>query len=324
MISKRQKPTTEGVSLRRRLNADISDLIGTNAISIARGVDLSHNAQAAGASADQAVVPERWRWGQRGNLARNYRMWKGRNSQWPKHYWAKIRMVNPKTHKERWFWIAFLLPHEILDTIMRLGRIEKVSEINGADPITRAFIEEMRAKYADPHLVGVGLWGDEVPCFWDRSESVSALTINLPGLSDEYSKMRVPLCAINHAYWGPNTWHDILEVVAWSFLWLDHGRNPATRHDKRPWFDPTNGYLRDKERLDKAGSPLHGRGTLSECRGDWKFFAEAYGMPLWNSGQGICWDCRCTKEEAYNGLRPTQRAIFRSLTIEAPHHGGAS
>jgi hypothetical protein len=47
-------------------------------------------------------------------------------------------------------------------------------------------------------------------------------------------------------------------------------------------------------------------------------------MPLWNSGQGICWDCRCTKEEAYNGLRPTQRAIFRSLTIEAPHHGGAS
>ncbi len=128
MISKRQRPTTEGVSLRRRLNADIADLIGTNAVSIARGVDLSHSCQAAGASADKAVVPEQWRWRRQANLARGYRYWKGRSSQWPKHYWAKIRMVDPKTHMERQFWIALLLPHEILDTIMRLGRIDKVSE----------------------------------------------------------------------------------------------------------------------------------------------------------------------------------------------------
>ena len=69
----------------------------------------------------------------------------------------------------------------------------------------------------EPPSRKLGTWGAAVPCFWDRSESVSALTINLPGQSDEYSKMRVPLCAISHAYWGPHTWHDILEVVAWSF-----------------------------------------------------------------------------------------------------------
>ena len=298
MISKRKLPSAEHTSLRRRLNDDITNLVGTNQVSIRRGIALSHNAVAAGAARENATVPPEWRWQRQANLARAYRRWTGRNSQWPKPYWAQIRMTNPKTNKPHTYWIAFLLPHEIVSQIFYLGNVAAICDISNADPITRAFIEEMRIKDQEPHLLGLGLWGGEIPCFWDRSESVAALTLNLPGIGGELHKMRIPLCAINHAYWGPHTWFDVLKAVTWSLRWLDHGHHPQQRHDEHMWHFAGHQYLCDNDREAKAGKPLLGKAILAECRGDWKFFCEAYGMPMWNNGQGICWDCRCTKEEA--------------------------
>ena len=217
---------------------------------------------------------------------------------WPEPYWAPIRMRNPKTHEIKEYWISFILPHEVIDKIASVSDLNAMSDLSNADPITKSFVEEQRTLTGNPHLIGVGLWGDEVPCFWDRAESISALTINFPGLTGEGAKIRILLCSINHAYWCEHTWHDVLQVVAWSFSWLDHGRNPPHRHDRRPWFEDGSRWLVDKARARKAGSRLSAKAILAECRGDWKFFAEAYGMPLWNSGQGICWDCICKKEEA--------------------------
>ena len=272
---------------------------------MARGIQLSHNAAAAGAwrgvssGSGGPVVPPEWQHTRRHNLQRSYRRWATRNSMWPKEYWAEIRMLDPNTGGEKTFWIAFLLVHELMQNIWELGNIEMIQDINGADPLTRSHIEQMRVKLTLPHLIGLGLWGDEIPCYWDRSESISALTINLPGLGGQWRNMRVPLCAINHAYWGPNSWHDVLGVVAWSMRWLAHGHHPTSRHDDRPWFFPGSRFLCDTARQATAGTPLLGNAILAECRGDWKFFAEAYGMPLWNCGQGICWDCKCTKEEVF-------------------------
>ena len=165
--------------MRRRLAPDIQNLVGTNQVSISRGVNLSHNAVAAGAERSTAVVPPEWRYERDGknNLARNYRKWVGRNSQWPHPYFANIRLNDPKTNQANKFWVALMLPHELMDLIIDLGQMEAITDLTRADPLTRAYVEEMRAKLSEPNLIGLGLWGDEVPCFWDRSESITALTI---------------------------------------------------------------------------------------------------------------------------------------------------
>jgi hypothetical protein len=90
MLRKRAPAYDENVSLRRRLNADISNLIGSGAVSVARGVQLSHNAVNAGAwegassGGGGPVVPAEWQHTRRTNLQRSYRRWSTRNSQWPK------------------------------------------------------------------------------------------------------------------------------------------------------------------------------------------------------------------------------------------------
>ena len=59
---------------------------------------------------------------------------------------------------------------------------------------TKAHIANACLELGVSELLGIGLWGDGVPCKVDRSESLEVLTMNVPGVS---TTMRVPVAVIN-------------------------------------------------------------------------------------------------------------------------------
>ena len=140
-------------------------------------------------------------------------------------------------------------------------------------------------------LAGVGLHGDGVPCNWDRSESVETVSINLPGLPDAFKKLRLPVVSLPHSSMCAETWDDIMEVIAHSFKYAAAGVFMTERHDESPWRPS------DAQRKTNAGKSMGYQAVLVEIRGDWKFYAETFHMPKWNQTLGICWRCRCTRDQ---------------------------
>jgi len=116
-------------------------------------------------------------------------------------------------------------------------------------------------------LCGIGLWGDAMPCNWDRSQSVMAFVISFPGLTDQWSVLRLPVLVImKHHMVAHKTVDDVCEVLRWSFVALACGEFPTSRHDGGNWSPE------DSQRSRKAGMSLGTRGVLAEVRGDWLFF----------------------------------------------------
>ena len=95
----------------------------------------------------------------------------------------------------------------------------------------------------DVPLVPIGLWGDGVPCNWDRTESVEVVSMNLPGRDGQWGPLRIPRVAISKKDVGPNTMDDLMGVIAWSLRYLAARMWPSSRHD---------GSASDGKRLKKA------------------------------------------------------------------------
>ena len=64
------------------------------------------------------------------------------------------------------------------------------------DPLSKLHLQRCERE-AGSRLVGVGIWGDGAPYNWDRSESVEVFTMNLPGLSGKFGRLRIPIVAVN-------------------------------------------------------------------------------------------------------------------------------
>ena len=58
----------------------------------------------------------------------------------------------------------------------------------------------------DSSIIPLGLWGDGVPCNWDRSGSVDCLAMSLPGLLGKAHNMRLPITVLNHQDVCYHTW----------------------------------------------------------------------------------------------------------------------
>ena len=140
-------------------------------------------------------------------------------------------------------------------------------------------------------LIGLGLWGDGVPCNWDRSQSIECFTMSLPGIDGEWENMRMPIWATNKKFLvRHNTFDDVLTVVTWSLRCLAIGVMPSKRHDLSAWL-PTDG-LRSKQ----AKTPLPVKAVLCEVRGDWAFMKQCFRLPQSNEIKGCCWRCRVTPD----------------------------
>ena len=100
--------------------------------------------------------------------------------------------------------MAFHLPHEIVQELQELSVLDKLLSTHGFDPISLEHLNSCEEE-AGCALLALGLWGDECPCNWDRSESLAVLSLSLPGLTGAYSTMRIPITCFGEKQKGPNT-----------------------------------------------------------------------------------------------------------------------
>ena len=184
MFSKNARPyNPDDLPPGKRLRRNIEDLMSSNSISGSRAQELFNDAHAAGDRNCRRLV------GRMGaNVARDLRRRLLKNSMWPALYEAPIRCWDTKTNQEHLQNMWFLLPHEVLAVMHRIGDAEKLYDCAGYDPLTRQHLQKCEAS-AGCKLLGLGLWGDGAPCNWDRSETMEVLSWNLPGLAQDWKKL---------------------------------------------------------------------------------------------------------------------------------------
>ena len=219
-------------------------------------------------------------------------------SKWPADYWAEVRVLDLKTHTERLAWVAFMLPHELVQSLARFGRLDVLRQKDNLDPLSLNHIQKIESEVRRP-MVALGIWGDGVPCNWDRAASLDCVSMNMPGLGGKWRNLRLPVTCLNHKQVTYNTWIDIMAVITWSLSWAGMGFHPSARHDDKPFGSS------DAKRRKAAGSPMLSSAALVEVRGDWKFMGEVFGFPKHNTAAGLCWNCRCTPADVTISIAAT-------------------
>ena len=148
----------------------------------------------------------------------------------------------------------------------------------------------------------MGIWGDGVPCQWDRTEFVDVLSLILPGVGDPYKNLRIPITALPHGMLSTNTWEDIIGVVKKSLVAAAVGRYWNRRADgQEDWRTDKAAYASDAKRKKLANKSIGLRAALVEVLGDWKFFKDVFQFPAWNEKAGCCWICPCTPDQVRVG-----------------------
>ena len=298
MLAKTKRPYNPAeLPAASRFRRNCQDLYADNQLSSARLQELLDDAHDAGVGGLRDVRSKTSSDWAKDNAHKRLRRKFLKRSQWPDLYWARIRTLNVKTGNEQYQWVAFLLPHELLEVLQRLSDGHALRDRRGLDPCSLAHLVHCETQ-ANTELTPVGLWGDGAPCNWDRSESCENFSLNLPGQSGAYKSLRLPLTALLRSRISDHTWDDLMEVIAWSLQHAANGTWPRRRHDGSE-FRTDKG---DKTRLRKASRPgepekLGIRAALVEVRGDWKFFGECFKFPKWNTKRGCCWTCKCTPDQ---------------------------
>ena len=288
MQSKNKRPyDSDSLPPSQRLRANLQDLFASNQLTGKRTQELINDISAVGHEEFDSL-----RGRVCGNSARKLRKAMLKRNQWPGLYWAQIRVLNQRTSIEELQWCAFMLPHEYLEVLAKLGSAEALLANAGLDPLSSAHLEKCARQAGEP-LVALGIWGDGVPVNWDRTESVETFSLSLPGQTGKYKSLRMPITVVSRKQVSENTWDDILSVVAWSLNHCAAGTRPQQRHDAHAWLES------DCHRKKGVGQSvrLGVRGALVEVRGDWKMFGETFHFPKHNTKAGCCWQCTCTPEQ---------------------------
>ena len=241
----------------------------------------------------------------RGNAFRDFSRAFLRGSRWPRPYLAQVRLHDVRSGLEAPSWVSFGLPHEYVNSLCRHGDMETIMERSGCDPNTLAHVERAEVA-AGVGLLPLGLWGDGVPCQWDRAESIEAISLNLPGQCDEYKQLRLPLVSFPKKFTSTNTWLDIFEVLSWSFRALASGISPRHRHDGSPWIasDRWRSTAQRRNPSRAEAPPIEQRATLCEVRADWVFHTSVFHLPAHNRVSGNCWRCDHTPAEVIRRSQP--------------------
>lgn len=288
MLSKTKRPyDPDGLPPARRLRHNIVDLFGRNTLGGSRASNLLRDAAVAGAPGCAELVaasassdaPHGAR-----TLTRRLLKW----TIWPDVYWAEVRVWDTRRSCVAKDTIAMLLPHELAVALARTSQLDALMSKSRLDENTKRHLLKCEEACGE-NLLGFGLWGDGVPCNWDRSDSLNLFSLNIPGLPPPWHTLRIPLTGFSKKHFaGKETYDDLLAILAWSFEQLAIGHWPKVRHDGAAW-KPS-----DSKRRRQAGVALPCRGALVEIRGDWAFMRECFGLPAWNEAQGLCWLCSCT------------------------------
>ena len=288
MFSKRPLPQREALPGPKRLRANVEDLFLSAEVSGQRAQTVFEDAAWHDPSCEEyarAGASGRLR----GNIARDLRrkMMKHKKNWFPP-YIATIRAWNPKTKRLCRTEAAFMLPHELISSLLYFNEAERLCSTEGLAYTSKQHLDKCKEKLGTNLVVPLSLWGDGVPCNWDRTESLECLTIAVPGLSQN---CRLALFGISKKFLIKHqTWNDVFAVLAWSFEALATGRFPDKRHDGLSWGKT------DSKRARMGAKPIGIQGVLCEIKADWMFLAHTFKFPAHNKKAGCCWLCRVTPQ----------------------------
>ena len=201
-----------------------------------------------------------------------------------------VRVWNTRTQRTELQRIAMLLPHEIVHAVAAVSERGALTQTDGLGRAAADNFNKASAACGVANAVALGLWVDGVPFNNDRSQSLEVVALSFPGLTGEFSKMRVPITAINKRFVvKQETMDDILQVVKWSMNSLALGKFPTVNHAGQPF------NAKDKKRRGLAGKDLQAQGLLAEIRGDWACYKELFRFPSWSSKGSLCFLCKATR-----------------------------
>lgn len=295
MFSKRPLPNRDGLSPSKRLRANMDALLLQGDVSAHRAFTMYDDATHVDSTGQFASRARAGRKGLHpGNLARDLlsKIRKGKKNGWPSLYYADLPFWSPKQQKMVISRCPMFLPHQLLQSLLEINDLETLLQTTRLTASASQHLGKVKASLG-ADVIPVTLWGDGVPCNWDRSESVEVLALSLPGVGGNSSAMRIPILGINKKFMMKDeTWDAIFKVLAWSFKAAALGRCPKTRHDNSPWEQKS-----DRERIKQSGTPLGFRACLVEIKADWAFLAHGFRFPAHNLSAGFCWRCTCKPEE---------------------------
>ena len=178
----------------KRLRANVADLFLNNEVSGARAQTLFVDASMAGVQNCSSLASSGSHGRHPGNISRDMLAKLAKGSQWPKPYWVDIPVWDPKGQRETHARLAFLLPHEIVQVLVkRCLPTNTLMGKGGMCASSAAHLEAVQGEFGIDELLGLGLWGDSMPCNWDRSQSVHAFTLNIPGLDGAVGSASISL-----------------------------------------------------------------------------------------------------------------------------------
>ncbi len=292
MMSKRKRPyDPTHLPPATRLLRNVEDMFRNNDVSAERTQEICNDAYGAGVTAFRRHFrPRAKAKGRNTNAARDLKNTMLKRCAWPEPYYAKVRVLNKRTHQQEVQWLAFCLPHEYVDSLFQFGDHTVLMGTANMDKFTKKHLDFCQTQ-ANCSLLGLGIWADGVPCNWDRSETIETVSVNLPGLPDQYKALRLPVTGLSKRQVIPETWEDIFKVVAWSFQQMSLGVHPPNRHDGADFLGKS-----DAKRKKRAGKTFQ-KACLVEVRGDWDLFANVFHFPRWNHLSGCCWRCNIKPHE---------------------------
>ena len=130
------------------------------------------------------------------------------------------------------------------------------------------------------HALPIGVHGDAGA--FSKHDSLMVVSWNgVLGQGTTRTK-RFVFTFVRKAVYTKATLDRIFELLAWSVNAMQRGQQPTLDWNGQPsGLDP---------------GPLAGQYSciLSQIRGDWAFYTEVFGFPVWNGAIRMCWMCRAS------------------------------
>jgi hypothetical protein len=293
MFTKRPLPDLRNLSPSKRLKANLENLFLTAEVSADRAGSIFRDAAALAPQEFGRLAKAS---SSKAHVARNLlRVLTKAKRGWPSLYIANIVVWDRRNFCEKTVPCPFLLPHELIHALLIWTPKETLCSVTGLAPRTLRHLQECKDCLKSELVVPIAIWGDGVPCNWDRTQSIETFAMSLPGLDAKGRTFRMPLMGLSKKYIASKaTYNSIFNVLKWSFEVLASGSLPACRHDGAAWGSS------DHQRKKLSGQQLGVRGVLCEVRADWVFLSSCCNIPPHNLKAGCCWRCRVTPDGIAN------------------------
>ena len=72
-----------------------------------------------------------------------------------------------------------MLPHELVHTLYSHADPEVLMSVEGMNPGSQAHLQSAKTELGVADLLGLAVWGDGVPCNFDRTESLECFCLCL-------------------------------------------------------------------------------------------------------------------------------------------------